>query len=38
MPGNIVIERENFRFCLPIVTCLVVSIVASLIFWELNRI
>jgi hypothetical protein len=37
LPGDIVIERENFRFYFPIVTCLVVSGVVSLILWFLNR-
>jgi len=31
LPGDIVIERENLRFYFPIVTCLVVSGVVSLI-------
>ena len=31
-PGDIAIERENYRFCFPIVTWLVVSVVAPLIF------
>jgi hypothetical protein len=35
--GDIVIERGNFRFYFPIVTCLVVSGVVSLILWLLNR-
>ena len=29
---DIAIERENYRFCFPIVTWLVVSVVAPLIF------
>ena len=37
LPGDIVIERGNFRFYFPIVTCLVVSGVVSLILWFLNR-
>jgi hypothetical protein len=37
LPGDIVIERVNLRFYFPIVTCLVVSGVVSLIFWFLNR-
>jgi len=37
LPGDIVIERVNLRFYLPIVTCLVVSGVVSLILWFLNR-
>ena len=36
-PGDIVIERGDFRFYFPIVTCLVVSLVVSLILWLLNR-
>jgi hypothetical protein len=37
LPGDIVIERGDFRFYFPIVTCLVVSPVVSLILWLLNR-
>ena len=37
LPGDIVIERGNFHFYFPIVTCLVVRGVASLILWFLNR-
>jgi hypothetical protein len=32
-----VIERGELRFYVPIVTCLVVSGIVSLIFWLLNR-
>jgi hypothetical protein len=37
LPGDIAIERGEFRFYFPIVTCLVVSVVVSLILWLLNR-
>jgi hypothetical protein len=37
LPGDIVIERENFRLYLPIVTSLIISIVLSLILWLLGR-
>lgn len=37
LPGDIVIERGNFRFYFPIVTCLAVSMVVSFILWLLNR-
>jgi hypothetical protein len=37
LPGDIVIERGDFRFYFPIVTCLGVSLVVSLILWLLNR-
>ncbi len=33
LPGDIVVERENFRFYFPIVTCLVLSIVLTAILW-----
>lgn len=37
LPGDIVIERENFRLYLPIVTSLIISIVLCLILWLLGR-
>ena len=37
LPGDIVIERDNFRLYFPIVTSLIVSVVLSLILWLLNR-
>jgi hypothetical protein len=37
LPGDIVIEREHFRFYFPIVTSLIISVVLSLILWLLNR-
>jgi hypothetical protein len=33
LPGDIVIERENGRFYFPIVTCLVISLVLSVVAW-----
>ena len=33
LPGDIVVEKENFRFYFPVVTCLVISIVLSAIFY-----
>jgi DUF2905 family protein len=33
LPGDIVIERGNSRFSFPIVTCIVVSVVLSLVMW-----
>jgi hypothetical protein len=37
LPGDIVIERENFTLYFPIVTSLVVSILLSLVLWFINR-
>lgn len=37
LPGDIVIERENFRIYIPLMTMLIVSIVLSLVMWLINR-
>ena len=37
LPGDIVIERESFRFYFPIVTSLIISVFLSLILWLFNR-
>lgn len=31
LPGDIVVEKENFKFYFPVVTCIVISVVLSLI-------
>ena len=33
LPGDIVIERGNSRFYFPIVTCIVIGVVLSLVMW-----
>jgi hypothetical protein len=37
LPGDFVIERENFTFYAPIGTSLLISLVVSLILWLFNR-
>lgn len=37
LPGDIAVERENFRFYLPITTSIVVSGAFMLISWLLRR-
>ncbi len=37
LPGDILVERENFRFYLPITTMLLVSGLLSLILWLLRK-
>jgi hypothetical protein len=37
LPGDIVVEKKNVRFYFPIVTCLVFSLVLSLIAWLTRR-
>ncbi len=33
LPGDIVFERANSRFYFPIVTCIVISVLLSLVMW-----
>jgi hypothetical protein len=37
LPGDIVVEKRNVKFYFPIVTCLMVSAVLSLVMWLLRR-
>jgi DUF2905 family protein len=37
LPGDIRIERENYRFYFPLVTCLLLSLVLSLIVWVIRQ-
>jgi len=37
LPGDIVIERENFSLYVPIMTSLIVSILLSLVLWLAGR-
>ena len=37
LPGDIVIERDNFRFYFPITTSILISLVLTLIFWLMRK-
>ena len=37
LPGDIVIERENFRLYLPLGTGLVISVLLSAVLWIIGR-
>jgi hypothetical protein len=37
LPGDIHIVREGFSFHFPIVTCIVISLVISLVLWIFRR-
>jgi hypothetical protein len=37
LPGDIVIERENFRLYLPLGTSVLISVILSLVLWLLSR-
>lgn len=37
LPGDILIERGNFKLYIPIMTSVIISVVLSLILWLINR-
>nr|WP_321466329.1 DUF2905 domain-containing protein [uncultured Desulfobulbus sp.] len=37
LPGDILIVRENFRFSFPLTSCIVVSLVLSILLWLFRR-
>ena len=37
LPGDFYIERENFRFYFPLGTCILLSGLATFVFWVLRR-
>ena len=37
LPGDIRIERNNFSFFFPITTCILISLLISLVLWLFRR-
>jgi hypothetical protein len=37
LPGDIYLKRENFTFYFPLATCIIVSIILSLILWFFRK-
>jgi hypothetical protein len=37
LPGDIMFQRGSATFYFPLVTCIIVSLVASVLFWLFNR-
>lgn len=37
LPGDIALERDNFRFYFPITTSIIISIVITLLFWLFRK-
>ena len=37
LPGDINIQRENYSFSFPIITCLILSAVLTLVMWLLRK-
>ncbi|HIE64371.1 MAG: DUF2905 domain-containing protein [Nitrospira sp.] len=37
LPGDILIQRKNFSFYFPWITCLLISLILSLFFWFIKK-
>ena len=37
LPGDIIIKKEKFTFYFPIATCILISIILTLLFWILRK-
>lgn len=37
LPGDIAVQKKNFGFYFPITTCIVISIIISLIMWLFGK-
>jgi hypothetical protein len=37
LPGDISVQKENFSFYFPVVTCIVISILLTLLFWLFRK-
>lgn len=37
LPGDIVIERENYRFYFPLTTSILISLALTLLFWLFRK-
>jgi hypothetical protein len=37
LPGDIIIKRDNFTFYFPLATCVLISVILSLLFWLLRK-
>ena len=37
LPGDITIKRDNFTFFFPLGTCILISVILSLLFWLFRK-
>jgi hypothetical protein len=37
LPGDIQIKRDNFTFYFPMATCIILSVIISLLFWLFKK-
>jgi hypothetical protein len=38
LPGDVSIERENFKFYFPVTTCIIISVLISILFYIVRAI
>jgi ribose/xylose/arabinose/galactoside ABC-type transport system permease subunit len=37
LPGDITVKRDNFTFYFPLATCVLISVIVSLVLWLLRK-
>ncbi len=37
LPGDIIIQKKNFSIHFPVVSCIIISVILSLVFWFFSR-
>jgi uncharacterized protein HemY len=37
LPGDVIIERDGFRLFFPITTCIIISVIISVVLWLLRK-
>lgn len=37
LPGDIVVERQNFRFYFPLASSVIISLILTILFWLFRR-
>lgn len=37
LPGDFVFKSENFKFYFPLTTCIIISVVLSILFWIFKK-
>lgn len=37
LPGDITVKRDNFTFFFPLATCILISVILSILFWLFRK-
>lgn len=37
LPGDIIIKKHDFSFYFPLTTCIIISVIVSLLFWFFRK-